>query len=85
MKRGSAGSNDVSEYMEQRLDEIVRLLALSLSQTTENQTEAILLLSQANLEPNRIAELVGTTPATVRSTQAKAKGKGKVKAKAKVT
>jgi DNA-directed RNA polymerase specialized sigma24 family protein len=66
----------VSEYMEQRLDEIVRLLALSLRRTTENQTEAILLLSQANLDPNRIAELVGTTAATVRATQSRAKTKG---------
>ena len=67
----------MSEQMEQRLDEIVRLLALSLRRTAENQTEAILLLSQAKLEPNRIAELVGTTPATVRAAQAKAKGKAK--------
>lgn len=67
----------MSEQIEQRLDEIVRLLALSLRRTTENQTEAILLLSQAKLEPNRIAELVGTTAATVRSTQAKAKGRTK--------
>jgi DNA-directed RNA polymerase specialized sigma24 family protein len=71
----------VSEYMEQRLDEIVRLLALSLRRTTDNQTEAILLLSQAKLEPNRIAELVGTTPGTVRSTQAQARAKTKGKAK----
>ena len=69
----------MSEYMEQRLDEIVRLLALSLRRTTENQTEAILLLSQAKLEPNRIAELVGTTASTVRGTQAKAKAKAKAK------
>jgi hypothetical protein len=67
----------VSEQIEQRLDEIVRLLALSLRRSTENQTEAILLLSQAKLEPNRIAELVGTTAGTVRATQAKAKGKAK--------
>jgi hypothetical protein len=67
----------VNETVEKRLDEIVRLLALSLRRTTENQAEAILLLSQAKLEPNRIAELVGTTPATVRAAQARVKGKGK--------
>ena len=67
----------MTEYMEQRLDEIVRLLALSLRETTETQTEAILLLAQAKLEPNRIAELVGTTSATVRATQSKSKEKGK--------
>lgn len=67
----------MSEYADKRLDEIVRLLALTLRRTTENQTEAILLLSQATLEANRIAELLGTTPETVRSTQSKAKAKGK--------
>lgn len=67
----------MSELIEQRLDEIVRLLALGLRRTTESQTEAITLLLQAKLEPNRIAEIVGTTPATVRSTQAKAKSKAK--------
>jgi DNA-directed RNA polymerase specialized sigma24 family protein len=71
----------VSEYADKRLDEIVRLLALTLRRTTENQTEAILLLSQATLEPNRIAELVGTTAETVRSTQSKAKAKAKEKGK----
>jgi hypothetical protein len=65
----------MSGEVEQRLDEIVRLLALSLRRTTENQTEAILLLSQARLDPSRIAELVGTTAATVRATQSKAKGR----------
>jgi hypothetical protein len=65
----------VSDYAGQRLDEIVRLLALSLTQTAESQPEAILLLSQAKLEPNRIAELVGTTAGTARATQSKATGK----------
>jgi hypothetical protein len=73
----------VSEFAEKRLDEIVRLLALMLRRTTENQTEAILLLSQANLEPNRIAELVGTTADSVRATQSKAKSKAKAKGKGK--
>jgi DNA-directed RNA polymerase specialized sigma24 family protein len=71
----------VSEFAEKRLDEIVRLLALILRRTTENQTEAILLLSQAHLEPNRIAELVGTTADSVRATQSKAKSKSKAKEK----
>lgn len=69
----------MSEYAEKRLDEIVRLLALSLRRTTQNQTEAILLLSEAKLEPNRIAELVGTTAASVRATQSQAKSKKKEK------
>jgi DNA-directed RNA polymerase specialized sigma24 family protein len=67
----------MSEVAEQRLDEIVRLLALSLCRTTETQTEAIALLSQAGLDASRIAELLGTTAGTVRATQARTRGKGK--------
>lgn len=62
----------MSERAEQLLDEIVRLMALSLRQGMESQTEAILAFSQAGLEASRIAELLGTTPATVRATKQKA-------------
>jgi predicted transcriptional regulator len=47
-------------------------MALSLRQGMESQTEAILAFSQAGLEASRIAELLGTTPATVRATKQKA-------------
>ena len=50
------------------LDEIARLLALLLRQQLDNQTQLILELSRLELTPTRIAELVGTTPATVRAT-----------------
>lgn len=67
----------MSDRTDELLDEIVRLLALSLRQGMENQTEAILAFDQAGLDGSRIAELVGTTPATVRATKQKAKkGKG---------
>lgn len=66
-----------TERTNQLLDEVVRLLALSIRRGTETQGEAIRLLSEAGLEINRIAELVGTTPATVRTTQAKARAKVK--------
>jgi DNA-binding NarL/FixJ family response regulator len=59
----------VSERTEQLLDEIVRLMALSLRQGFESQNEAILAFSQAGLDAPRIAELLGTTPATVRATK----------------
>ncbi len=65
----------MSERAEQLLDEVVRLLALSLREGMENQTEAIVAFSQAGLESSRIAELLGTTPATVRSTRRKASQK----------
>jgi DNA-binding NarL/FixJ family response regulator len=62
----------VSERTDRLLDEVVRLLALSLRQGYESQNEAILAFSQAGLEASRIAELLGTTPATVRATRQKA-------------
>jgi DNA-binding NarL/FixJ family response regulator len=65
----------VSERTDQLLDEIVRLLTLSLRQGYESQSEAILAFVQAGLEAPRIAELLGTTPATVRSTKQKAASK----------
>lgn len=65
----------MSERTDQLLDEIVRLLALSLRESMENQTEAILAFSQAGLESSRIAELLGTTAATVRATRQKANKK----------
>jgi hypothetical protein len=54
------------------LNEIVRLLALTLRRDMENQQEAILAFLQAGLEPGRVAELIGTTPATVRAARLKA-------------
>lgn len=47
-------------------------MVLSLRRDMESQTEAILAFSQAGLEGSRIAELLGTTPATVRATKQKA-------------
>lgn len=65
----------MSERTDQLLDEIVRLMVLSLRQDMESQNEAILAFSEAGLEASRIAELLGTTPATVRSTKQKAAAK----------
>ena len=62
----------MSERTDQLLDEIVRLIALSLRLGMDSQNEAILAFSQAGLDAPRIAELLGTTPATVRATKQKA-------------
>ena len=67
----------MTDIVEQRLDEIVRLLTLSFRRTTEHQSEAILLLAQAGFGSTRIAELLGTTQGSVSGTIAKAKAKGK--------
>jgi hypothetical protein len=58
------------------LDEISRLLATQIRLTLPNQTAAILELSRAGIGPSRIAELLGTSPATAKVTIAKAKKKG---------
>jgi hypothetical protein len=63
----------MSERTEELLEEIVGLMALSLRKGAETQAEAIGLFTQASLKPARIATLLGTTEATVRSAQAKAK------------
>lgn len=57
----------MSERVESLLDELVRLTALSIRRGMETQTEAILAFKELGLQPERIAELVGTTPATVRA------------------
>jgi hypothetical protein len=62
----------MSERTDELLDEIARLLALSLRQGMATQTEAINSFADAGLNNGRIAELVGTTPATVKSTRQKA-------------
>ena len=62
----------MSERTEQLLDEIVRLMVLSLRHSMANQTELILACLQVGLEPTRIADLLQTTPATVRAARQKA-------------
>jgi DNA-binding CsgD family transcriptional regulator len=62
----------VSERTDELLDEIIRLLALSLRQGMETQTEAINGFADAGLSNNRIAELLGTTPDTVKTTRKRA-------------
>jgi DNA-binding NarL/FixJ family response regulator len=58
------------------LDEIARLLATQIRLSLPNQTQAILELNRAGLSNQRIAELLGTSPATAKVTVAKAKKKG---------
>ncbi|MDQ4144175.1 MAG: hypothetical protein M3198_10625 [Actinomycetota bacterium] len=67
----------MSERTDQLLDEVVRLMALQARQGMETQNEAILTFLNIGLEPTRVAELVGTTPATVNSAKQKAKKKAK--------
>jgi hypothetical protein len=56
---------------EASLDDVARLLALMIRRSMDTQTEAILAFRQAGLSVPRIAELLGTTPDTVRVTRPK--------------
>lgn len=58
---------------EELLDQIARLLALQIRLSLGNQTEAIIEMSKTGLSPSRIAELVGTTSATAKTTLQRAK------------
>jgi len=57
-------------------EELVRLVAIQIRLGLPNQTQAILELSRAGFGPTRIAELLGTSPATAKVTIAKARKKG---------
>lgn len=50
---------------EDRLDEIVRLLALQLRRSATSQAALAQELARAGFKAPRIAELLGTTPGTV--------------------
>lgn len=61
-----------------KLDSLIRLTALQvLGERTG--AEAIVLLGRAGLDNDLIADLVDTSPATVRSTLSRARRKGKGK------
>ena len=57
------------------LDEIARLLATQIRLSLPNQAQAILELNRAGLSNQRVAEFLGTSAATVKTTVAKAKKK----------
>jgi hypothetical protein len=63
--------------IDQKLDAIVRLLAGNHIEG-KNKTEAINILGALGLDPNLIAEIVGTTPGTVHTRLSEAKKKGAV-------
>jgi hypothetical protein len=67
----------VTERSEELLDELVRLVAYALRRDLENQAEAIRAFREVGLEPGRIAELLGTTAATVRGTKPASGSKAK--------
>ncbi len=61
------------------LDELVRLQVLLLRRTVDTQGELIAELDRAGIGQSRIAQLVGTTPGTVRTTIQRAKKRASAK------
>ena len=55
------------------LDELVRLQVMQMRRTMANQAEMIVELGQAGFGQARIAELLGTTPGTVKVALQRAK------------
>ena len=55
------------------MDELVRLQVLQLRRAASNQAEVIAELGIAGFSASRIAELLGTSPATVRNALARVK------------
>jgi DNA-binding CsgD family transcriptional regulator len=66
-----AGNQDLGT----KLDALIRLTALKVL-GDKTGAEAIELLGRADLDNELIAVIVGTTPATVRSTLSRARRKG---------
>lgn len=61
-------SNDKSlENISNKLDTIIKLLAINIVRGRELK-EQVRLLSQVNLSPKEIAEILGKTPNTIRVT-----------------
>jgi hypothetical protein len=60
------------------LDEVAKLLALLVRLQVGNQTQTILEFHKLGIAPTRIAELVGTTPATARVTVSQNKARAKL-------
>ncbi len=66
----------VGQELGPKLDVLIRLGALQLM-GEKTGAEAIVLLGRAGLDNDLIADLVGTSPATVRATLSRARRKGK--------
>jgi len=72
-------TKEILERIDTKLDIMIRLLA-SRAVEGRSKTEAILVLGVSGLETDLIAEIVGTTPGTVRARLSEAKRKVKVPA-----
>ena len=65
--------------VEDLLDQVVRLQALQVRLGMPNQADAIVELGKAGISSTRIAELLGTTPGTVKVAIQRAKARAKTR------
>ena len=72
---------EVLARIDKKLDAIVRMLASRCIEGMTKKTEAIIALGALGLDPNVIAQIVDTTPATVYARLAEVKRKGKAEPK----
>jgi DNA-binding CsgD family transcriptional regulator len=76
-----ANNEDVLGRIEFKLDQMLRLTALQMTQGMK-QTQAILMLGAAGLDRRTIAELLNTTPNTVSVTLSTSKAKARISGRA---
>ena len=75
---------EILSSINKKLDTIIKLLAINFIEG-KSKTEAILTLGNFSLDSNMIADIVGTTPATVAARLWEQKKKSATKTKAKKT
>jgi len=67
-------TKDQFEEILKKIDVLTRLLAISLV-SEKKQQDQIIILSKIGIQPKEIAEMLGTTPNTVRVTLSKMRKK----------
>ena len=73
---------EILSSIDKKLDAIIKLLAINFVEG-KSKTEAILILGNFSLDSNMIADIVGTTPATVTARLWEQKKKSTTKTKVK--
>lgn len=77
------GDTQGTQRLEQKLEILIRLVAMELADHREVLGEKAVLLRRAGIGPKEIAAICGTTPKTISVALAQAKKKGKRHPKAK--
>lgn len=75
---------EIMSNIDKKIGVIIKLLALNFVEG-KNKTEAILILGNFGMDSNMIADIVGTTPATVAARLWEQKKKNTTKTKSRQT